>query len=468
MTSNRRRFLAAIGTTASVVLPGSSLFDFKMLAGSPFVRRDVGGLSATDPIITSYQNAITAMQVLPPTDPRSWSYQAAIHGTTATPVMTAWNTCQHGTHLFWAWHRMYLYWFERIVRAMAGDSSWALPYWNWTSETKLPSMFRVTTSNLYTPFRDPNINNGSGSLPATDVNYTYAFPELNYYSAQSMLEGTPHGAVHGDVGGFPNGSPGWMTTVPTAAQDPIFYLHHANMDRLWDLWLAQGGGRSDPTSDASWTGVTFTFFDESGSQVKMTPCDVLNAAAQLNYTYEGEPTQVAQSCGTAPPWKFISHVLLQVPFPPNPIDGDPYTFPIDASAIFQQLQTILTNPAQRLYLVLQGIATDKPPGATWEVYVGLPAGTAPLPSSPFYVGKLALFGAGVRSDSHPGHPFHPAVLQFNIERAMTNVVQSGQTTVPVTFVPAGILVNGQKVPPRVQSPITIASAQFLVMTRSRQ
>ena len=36
----------------------------------------------------------------------------------------------------------------------------------------------------------------------------------------------------------------------TAAQDPIFWLHHANIDRLWNHWLQQGGGRADPTDSA--------------------------------------------------------------------------------------------------------------------------------------------------------------------------------------------------------------------------
>ena len=33
---------------------------------------------------------------------------------------------------------------------------------------------------------------------------------------------------------------GWMSAFATAAQDPIFWLHHANIDRLWEAWLALG------------------------------------------------------------------------------------------------------------------------------------------------------------------------------------------------------------------------------------
>ena len=462
MKTNRRRFLTTLGATASATLLAPSVFDFKLLAGTPFVRPDVSSLSATDPIILGYQSAIANMQALPLNDVRRWSYQAAIHATFTTPVQTAWNTCQHGTHLFWAWHRMYLYWWERIVRKYSGDSNWALPYWNWTSHPTLPPVFRVTTSDLYTPNRDPNINNGSGSLPPTDVDYSAAFKEVNYYDAQSSIEMVPHNMIHVDIGG---GS-GWMSSVPTAAQDPIFYLHHANMDRLWDLWLAQGGGRSDPTNDSTWTGVTFTFFDENAKKVTMTACNVLDAAKQLNYTYQGEPPQVLESCGALPPWIFSYLVLLTWPFPPNPIDDGPYIVPVDISKITRQLTTIFQNPANQVYLELDGVATDRSPGVGWEVYVGLPVGVAPDPTSPYYAGRLALYGAGVRSDAH--HTFTPARLRFNATKALKAVLANGGTNAPVSFFVKGIVVNGQQQIPPVQSTVTVTGGKFVEGSRKRR
>ena len=462
MKTNRRRFLTTLGATASATLIAPSVFDFNLLAGSPFVRPDVGLLKATDPILVGYETAIAAMQGLPTSDQRSWTYQAAMHYTTALSLKPNWDMCQHGTHFFWAWHRMYLYWWERIVRKYSADPDWALPYWNWTTERHLPAPFRVTSSILYTPNRDPNINNGSGSLPATDVDYSLPFSELDYYTAQSELEASPHGAVHGDVGGFS----GWMAYIPTAAKDPIFYLHHANIDRLWDLWLAQLGGRSDPTSDATWTSQIYHFYDENGSPVSMTPCDILNAATQLNYKYQGEPAQVVQNCGGIPLWVFTYFVLLNIQFPPNPIGPDPYFVPVDISSIEQRLMTILKNPLQEVFLELDGVQTAKPPGATWEVYVGLPAGVAPDPTSPFYVGKLALFGRGVKSDFT--HGFQPATLRFNATKALRTVVNSGGTSAPLSFFARGIVVDGKQQPGNPQSDITVASGLFKVQTRKRQ
>ncbi len=460
MKTNRRRFLAAAGATASATLLAPSLFDFKLLAGSPFVRPDVAGLSNTDPIILGYQTAFTNMNALLPSDVRSWTYQAAIHYTTSLASNVAWDSCQHGTHLFWAWHRMYLYWWERIVRKYSGDSSWVLPYWNWTANRTLPPMFQITTSNLYTTHRDSHINNGTGSLPPADVDYSAGFAELNYYDAQSSVEILPHDQVHVDIGG-------WMASVPTAALDPIFYLHHANIDRLWDLWLAQGGGRSDPTHDATWTGVTFTFFDENANTVTMTPCDVLNAASQLNYTYEGEPTQVVQTCGLYPPWIFSYLTLLVFPFPPVPIDDSPYTVPVDLTTIIQQLEPILANPLQEVFLELDGVATDEQPGVGWEVFVGLPVGVAPETSSPYYVGKMALFAKGVRS-AKGTHTFKPATLRFNVTKALQTVLAPGGVSAPVSFFSRGILVDGKIVTPKVKSTVTVTQGQFIVETRARR
>ena len=55
--------------------------------------------------------------------------------------------------------------------------------------------------------------------------------------------GTLHNSVHGYVGGITppdeeNGAPVFGTmTVPLASpNDPIFFLHHANVDRLWAEW----------------------------------------------------------------------------------------------------------------------------------------------------------------------------------------------------------------------------------------
>src|SRR5215467_8397068 len=94
----RRSFVVKSGAAAAAltVVGRTALHLGSVSAASLYVRRNVGGMNAFDPVINAYSKAVKAMQALPASDPRNWAYQAAIHGTFTTPVQTAWNTCQHG------------------------------------------------------------------------------------------------------------------------------------------------------------------------------------------------------------------------------------------------------------------------------------------------------------------------------------------------------------------------------------
>ncbi len=64
----------------------------------------------------------------------------------------------------------------------------------------------------------------------------------------SVLEGFPHNKVHnciGGVGAVDPGPYGSMTNFLSPV-DPIFFLHHANMDRLWDVWTRKQQARGLP------------------------------------------------------------------------------------------------------------------------------------------------------------------------------------------------------------------------------
>ncbi len=455
----RRQFLATASAAASVALLADPFFNpDSVWAATPVVRRDVGGMDASDPILMSYRKALKAMEALPQNNPVSWTYQAAIHGTMLSPPLTSWNTCEHGTDFFWSWHRMYLYWFERIIRKMCGDPCWALPYWNWApgSELQLPLPFRDSSSELYTANRNASINNGSGSLNPGAIDISFAFSQLDFLMANSIIQG-PHGSVHVEVGG-------WMSSVPTAAQDPIFYLHHANVDRQWNLWLAQGGDRSDPLSDAAWKSQQYTFFDENGNPVKMTACDILRCAQQLNYVYEGEPPEVNEYClRFVPPWVFELRLLYKLPIPPVELKSEPVSFPIELREIRQRLAQVLESKAETVFLELDNVEAETQPGVAWEVFVGMPPGAEPTPKSPYFVGSLALFGSGIRDEAHG--EAKPARFLFPLNRALESALSSGQERLNVTFVPVGILINGKPSRPEVKSPVHIGKARLVVQTR---
>ena len=57
---------------------------------------------------------------------------------------------------------------------------------------------------------------------------------------------TPHGNVHIAVGG--DDGTGTMAGAASPA-DPIFWLPHANVDRVWAQWQGGGGGRPSNASE---------------------------------------------------------------------------------------------------------------------------------------------------------------------------------------------------------------------------
>src|SRR4051794_24338561 len=151
-----------------------------------FVRREIWSLEQAntwDPITLAYAKAIQTMQGRQfPADQTNYEYQANMHGSNTTGSRGpdgVWNMCQHQTWFFLPWHRMYILWFEHIVRdivrAQGGPSNWALPYWNWQANRVLPPAFREQTlpasagggpNPLFRPARVAPVNNGTPMAPA--------------------------------------------------------------------------------------------------------------------------------------------------------------------------------------------------------------------------------------------------------------------------------------------------------------
>ena len=131
------------------------------------------------PVLRAYEQAIAVMRTRPARGATSLAYQAAVHGVgtpTAPPPDKFRSQCRHQGWYFLPWHRMYLYYFERIVRAAVveatgGPEDWALPYWNYGRNGRnatMPLPFRpppVGLAALAMP-RNPGINAGA-TIPST-------------------------------------------------------------------------------------------------------------------------------------------------------------------------------------------------------------------------------------------------------------------------------------------------------------
>jgi tyrosinase len=70
------------------------------------------------------------------------------------------------------------------------------------------------------------------------------------------MEGNPHGSAHTSFFGF-------ISAVPTAAQDPLFFLLHANIDRLWAKWQFANGQAASQRFDTT-NPATYEFLGSAG------------------------------------------------------------------------------------------------------------------------------------------------------------------------------------------------------------
>ncbi len=446
-----------------------------------YTRRNVYSLEPNGPQIASLRQGVQVMQSRSPNDPTSWTYQANIHGTNdPVPAGAVWNQCQHGNFCFLSWHRMYVYWFERILRAASGDPNLALPYWNYSepAQRALPVVFRDpadTSSNpLYVqdPQRSWQINAGY-RVPASNVDYSIAFGYVNFVAPSGsglsfggqeapeaghflgphgQLESQPHDLVHVDVGG----QQGWMSDPNTAAQDPIFWLHHANIDRLWKRWLDQLGGRSNPT-DNTWLTMEFTFCDEQGQQVTMAGHDILDTVNQLGYAYDDDPAgaptvpfvhEVSAMALAATAIPSGSNTVLATTGGTNMIrlSNQPVkvSVPLEAATQSKMAAMAAANVVRnRIVLNLEGIDYKQNPGVSYEVYINLPHGQEPNYQSDYYVGNLGFFA--LKPHVHGGHVTTASgqpgsKRSFDITRNVRALQARGEWhgQVEVTFVMRGL------------------------------
>ena len=270
-----------------------------------------------------------------------------------------WGQCQHGTWFFPPWHRGYLVALENILRdiiinQLKGPADWALPYWNYLNqsaanpESNIPPAFttKLLPDNTSNPLlvaerygakidigtgkneandlcqSDTIYNDGSTEFPhdGNHTGYFYGGGETGFEPGgkeKGDLEDNPHNTVHGLVGSNndKNDQMGLMGVANTAALDPIFYLHHANIDRMWAAWNETGKNKNSP--DPHWLkGPTaqgdrhFAMpLDSKGTPWNYTPEDVQSTTnlkyfgSEYSYTYDDLSLT---SSNTIPPAHFVT------------------------------------------------------------------------------------------------------------------------------------------------------------------
>jgi hypothetical protein len=183
-------------------------------------------------------------------DPKGYAYWARIHNSGVL------GPCIHRNDLFLPWHRAHLADFEKVLQASDPDGTnvpagqaprptrnVTLAYWDWTQRTSgergYPKCLEDTTSPLYFPGRK-GYPRGTIPYPSPDKDLLN-LPWKGFGTSQDgrgsgQLESGPHNPMHGTYIG------GVMARETTAAQDPIYWFLHTNIDRLYDEWQAKHQG----------------------------------------------------------------------------------------------------------------------------------------------------------------------------------------------------------------------------------
>jgi tyrosinase len=455
--TSRRTFMAASG--AAVFASSIKMSRAGAQVGMPFQRKSLLD-PQIGPVLDSYRKAITAMLQLPPTNPLNWYRIAFIHEL----------DCPHQNWWFLPWHRGFIGWFEQICRTLSGDPTFALPYWDWTATPQLPSpfgddsvlnpgnsafiaslqdfqnAFNGPVNTLYQNFTPPQLaqiqlrNPPIGDAPTflnqisgdffpieqarqSDFGGTFpgevsldrihgalaptAFadfgskpaPSHNAMVGEGLLETHPHDNVHGAVGGFMSA---FMSPV-----DPIFYMHHSNIDRLWDVWTRKQQKIGQPTLPegaalASWKQEPFLFYvDAQGNSVPKNTAGDYASMDVFNYNYQpGMGEDILQN--PSPPTRGL-HPAIAIALTRNVLDFQEATI---GSAMLPADSFRLAGIKGGRELVAR-ITLELPPnhrGVRFHVLVNPPVGLKSVSfSDPSFAGTITPFG-GHGGGAHMGSP----------------------------------------------------------------
>jgi tyrosinase len=174
----------------------------------------------------------------------------------------------HSGPAFLPWHRYFLITLEGFLQQAVNDTNFRIPYWDWNTDADLPNpstspiwnidnlgqfvgvswrvrlAMNAATGNLQIVNRSLQRNLGaSGALPTREQVRAVV-------RDQAVYDQTPFNSS--SAGGVRNHVEGWIGSarihnnvhvwvggdmqLSSSPNDPIFFLHHCNVDRIWAAW----------------------------------------------------------------------------------------------------------------------------------------------------------------------------------------------------------------------------------------
>ena len=123
------------------------------------------------------------------------------------------------------------------------------------------------------------------------------------------VENIPHGPVHIWCGDPSQPGREDMGNFYSAGNDPLFYAHHANIDRIWSVWKGLDARRHTDLADPDWLDASFLFYDETPKLVRIRVRDVLDTGA-LRYRYQDAPLPWTAARLSRPTGRLVRAVII--------------------------------------------------------------------------------------------------------------------------------------------------------------
>ena len=495
---------------------------------SPLPRMPLEEFVQDTQLLAALRKGVRAMKARKPSDPLSWFYQAAIHGVTDDAIKKAaahdpnvgsvfkkryWNQCPHdgeNSANFLPWHRGYTYHFENVLRMHTEEDRFSLPYWNYTEKAnrKFPREFGIK-------HLDGNLNNSSDDninplylaerdfyftgyehpfatgLPlveltdsAVDISLPMGSPVFfgetereglaggiadEDPSTRGLLESYPHDQIHRAVGGIIDSSTGEaavgaMATPPTAAFDPIFPIHHSNIDRLWAVWSCMPGKKWGKLPSDYWFNERpWFFYDVDGK--------VINEARKFYFDYrklgirfkyepphctplslpEGKPGEARLQALQA------VQLMVETPVAVNVLSASRAVVPI-APAMKQQFQSRLSTPSTlnaqaspgatpRLLLRLRRVDLGAVEATGFDLYLTADPNRELRRSDASFIGSIALFRHShnsIDAENHSHSETSEMDETFDISKPAAAMVNANTDNLSLVVVPYALLTTTGK------------------------
>lgn len=438
-------------------------------AGLPLIRFSIRKLQPAD--IQDLRDAYAAMYEisnLAAGDQRGYWAIARGHGYDQ-------DLCHNDSRIFLTWHRGYIYVFEKALntalRWKRKDPNivLTLPYWDWTTydpKTDAPN-------GIPKAINDPTYRDASGKVqpnPLASARSMYRVNSLRLTGDKELTQRYPtqlranipafasdvarymkltdhmefsndfnngaHGGIHVYTGGTNAASPlpgrtGDMGQVISAAYDPIFWLHHSMVDKVWFDWQAVHGNSTVPQHVLD----TVVYGNLVGR-------DVIDATRSLMYIYSTEEVSASEQ------------------FAATDAEPSPKTLSLAASApVVDPKSKVLSLPIGKISDKFRRAQLDfhslRPPKQSFELRAFINNKKASAKTSlkdSTFAGRLVLFGHG-ECFGAPGHcnpedatrdeydlrPQHPLRHQktryaIDITEALKRLTGKGSANVEITIV----------------------------------